>query len=143
LVYAFKILCDLPRGEHMVSVLPVGEVVAGEVGADWCQSNTEKWSPNTYPDIITSSSMPYSFICCKPQPSLSLFGTTLFRRPVRFGVWNIRISTRGSPNSSTRGVSSEAQHGFGASLVPRRPSVRIDTRRSGFLRRASRIVAIY
>ena len=97
----------------------------------------------TYPDMINSSSKAYNFICCKPHPSLIRFGTTLFLKPVRFGVWKTRSSTRSSPNSSTNGASNDAQHGFGFSLVPLRASVMIDILRSGFLCNASRSTDIY
>jgi hypothetical protein len=41
------------------------------------------------------------------------------------------------------GAINDAQHGFGVSRVPRKPSVRIEIRRFGFFFRASRIVSIF
>lgn len=81
-------------------------------------------------------------MCCKPQPSLIRLGTCFFLRPVRFGVWYIRISTL-SPNSSARGARSEALEGSGASRVPRRQSVRMLTVSFGLRLSASRSVSIY
>ena len=82
-------------------------------------------------------------MCCKPHPSLILFGTTALRSPVKFGVWNIRISTRSWPNSSTNGASREAHDGSGVSLVPRSASVRIDSFTALFALSASRKVSIW
>jgi len=90
----------------------------------------------SYPDRIISSSIPYSFICCKPQPSLIRRGIHSFLRPVKLGVWNIRISTRSGPYSATNEERREAHEGLGVSRVPRRASVRIETLRSGLSRRA-------
>ena len=97
----------------------------------------------SYPDMISSSSTPYSFMCCRPHPSLMRFGTSLFRKPVKLGVWNMRISTRSAPNSATNGARREAHDGSGASRVPRRTSVRIDSRTEGLARRASRMTEIW
>lgn len=73
-------------------------------------------------------------MCCRPQPSLMRFGMYFLRMPVRLGVWYMRISTRSAPNSVTSGASSDAHDGFGASLVPRRQSVRMLSLRSGLRR---------
>jgi len=82
-------------------------------------------------------------MCCRPHPSLILFGTTALRSPVKLGVWNIRISTRSCPNSSTKGASREAHDGSGVSLVPRNASVRIESFTALFALRASRKVSIW
>jgi hypothetical protein len=84
-----------------------------------------------YPDMMISSSIPYSFMCCSPQPSFSLFGTIFFFRPVKFGVWYILMVTLSSPNSSISGASREAHEAFGVSLVPRRASESMETLSSG------------
>lgn len=95
----------------------------------------------TYPDNMISSSNPYSFMCCRPQPSFIRFGMYL-RIPVRFGVWYMRISTRSGPNSEASGARSEAEQASGLSRVPRRASVRMLSLRSGFVRSAAWSVAI-
>lgn len=96
---------------------------------------------NSHPESIISSSTPYSFICCKPQPSFILLGINRFLNPVRLGVWNIRTSTL-SPCSATNEARSEAHDCFGVSRVPRRASVRIETVKSGFFRRDSFMTVI-
>lgn len=89
---------------------------------------------------MTSLSIPYSFMCCKPQPSFTRLGMIFLRRPVKFGVWYMRTSTR-SGNSATRGAKRDAHDGSGDSRVPRIASVSMETLRSGpLLRRASRMV---
>lgn len=93
--------------------------------------------------MITSSSMPYSFICCKPHPSLIRFGIYFFRSPVRFGVWYIRISTLSAPNSETNGARREAHDGFGDSLVPLNASVRMLNLSFGLARSACWSVDIW
>lgn len=80
--------------------------------------------------------MPYSFICCRPQPSLIRRGIHFFLRPVKFGVWNMRISTLSEPCLATSEARSDAEHGLGVSRVPRRASVKMDTLRSGLSCRA-------
>lgn len=82
-------------------------------------------------------------MCWSPHPSLILFGTIFLRRPVRFGVWYILISTRSCPNSSTSGASNDAEHTPGVSRVPLRPSVITLSLRFGFDLSASRKVSIY
>lgn len=89
-----------------------------------------------HPEMMISSSTPYSFMCCSPQPSLMRLGMYFFRSPVRFGVWYIRISTLSAPNSDTSGASNEAQDASGDSLVPLKASVNILSFTSGFARRA-------
>jgi hypothetical protein len=89
-----------------------------------------------YPEMIISSSIPYSFICCNPHPSLILFGIYFFRSPVKFGVWYIRISTLSAPNSDTKGASNDAHDGSGDSLVPLKASVRILSFNFGLFRSA-------
>lgn len=115
----------------MVPVLTIGEVFGGQVRTDHRQYDLMARSFVTYPDIMISSSIPYSFMCCSPHPSLSRLGTTFFLIPVKFGVWYSRMATLSSPNSSTKGASSEAQEGFGVSRVPRRASASIETLSSG------------
>ncbi|EFX03656.1 hypothetical protein CMQ_584 [Grosmannia clavigera kw1407] len=97
----------------------------------------------TYPVSTISSSTPYSFMCCSPQPSLIRLGIHRLRRPVRFGVWYIRSSTRSAPNSATSGASNEAHDGAGDSRVPRSASVTIESFRAGFARNAVCRVLIY
>ena len=97
----------------------------------------------THPDNMISSSMPYSFICCNPHPSLIRFGMNRFRRPVRFGVWYSRICTRSAPKSAISGARRDAVVGFGVSRVPRSASTRKETRRFGFRVRAVRMVEIW
>ena len=92
--------------------------------------------------MMISSSMPYSFMCCKPHPSLIRRGSSRLRIPVRLGVWNMRTSTRSEPNSATRGASRDAHDGSGDSLVPRNASVRKETLRSGLFCSVVRIVEI-
>jgi hypothetical protein len=74
---------------------------------------------------MISSSAPYNFICCNPQPSLIRLGIYFFRSPVRFGVWYIRISTLSAPNSDTSGANKDAHDASGDSLVPLKASVKI------------------
>ena len=131
----------------MISVKAIGEIVLGQISPLIQLASLETHVifvlilHSTYPERIISSSMPYNFICCSPQPSLIRRGIHFFRSPVRFGVWNIRISTRSGPNSATKEHSREALEGLGVSRVPRRASVSIDTLRSGFSRRACDIVS--
>lgn len=54
----------------------------------------------------------------------------------------MRTSTRSGPNSLIRGVSRDADEGFGVSLVPRKESVRKETCKLGFFCSAVRIVDI-
>jgi len=72
--------------KDVVSVLAIGEVILGQI----CSASTLKQvfrdALSHYPDKMSSSSIPYSFMCCRPQPSLIRFGTIDFRTPVRFGV---------------------------------------------------------
>lgn len=132
------------RVEDMISIQSIREVVFGKIRAVPVISlqGLQAYFNGTYPEIMISSSTPYSFMCCKPQPSLIRLGIHFFFRPVKFGVWNIRISTRSAPYSDTSEHSNEAQDGFGVSRVPRSASVRIDTLRSGLSRRAWDIVSI-
>lgn len=126
----------------MISILTICEIVCREIRPTIISlGSVIRWLFN-YPDNIISSSTPYSFICCKPQPSLTLLGIYLFRSPVKLGVWYIRTSTLSGPNSATNGASREADDGFGDSLVPRRASVRILSLRFGFDLRAFSKVAI-
>ena len=130
----------------MVAVLSVGEVVVGKVGPGKLSlAGLACICPRlrAYPDSIISSSTPYSFMCCRPHPSLILLGMCFFRSPVRFGVWYILTSTRSGPNSATKGASKEAHDALGASRVPRRASVRMLSLTSGFFRRVSWSVAIF
>lgn len=139
-----EVIGDLGRGEDVVTVLPISEVVVGEV----CSLVIHQlWSFSrgmsfTYPDMISSSSTPYSFMCCSPHPSLIRRGINFLRKPKRFGVWNMRISTRSGPKSSTSGAKSDALDGSGVSRVPRSASVRKETLRSGLRLRESRMTAI-
>lgn len=55
-------------------------------------------------------------------------------------MWYMRTSTRSGPNSVMRGASRDAVDGSGVSRVPRRESVRNETRRLGLVERAVRIV---
>jgi len=54
----------------------------------------------------------------------------------------MRISTRSGPNSETKGASSDALDGSGASRVPRRASVRMLSLTLGFARKVCWSVAI-
>jgi hypothetical protein len=124
-------------GEDMVPIQAACEVFLGQIRAELRQYHMlAQRTYVAYPDRIISSSIPYSFICCKPQPSLIRRGIHCFLRPVKLGVWNIRTSTRSGPYFSTNEHRRDAQEGFGVSRVPRRASVRIETWRSGFSRRA-------
>lgn len=139
-----EIFGEVRAGEDVISVLPIGKVVVGKISpTSKLALNTKRSSHSSYPERMTSSSIPYSFMCCNPQPSLIRRGMVALRMPVKFGVWNMRISTLLSPNSSTRGARRDADDGSGVSRVPRRASVSIDTRSFGFLRNASRIVDIW
>lgn len=95
-----------------------------------------------YPDMIISSSTPYNFICCRPQPSLIRRGIHFFLTPVRLGVWYMRICTLSEPNSVIKGVNNDAHEADGVSRVPRRASVRKDTWSLGFFDSAACIVEI-
>ena len=122
----------------MVSVLTVGEVITRKIcpvqfSSAFCSPVNGKI---TYPEIMISSSTPYSFICCKPHPSLILFGMYFFLNPVKFGVWYILISTLSAPNSETRGASNDAHEAFGDSLVPLNASVKMLSFNLGFALRA-------
>jgi len=81
-------------------------------------------------------------MCWRPQPSLIRLGMYFLRRPVRFGVWYMRTSTRSCPNSDIRGVRRDAVDGSGVSRVPRRESVRMEMVRLGLSERAVRIVVM-
>lgn len=71
-------------------------------------------------------------MCCNPHPSLIRFGIYFFRKPVKFGVWYIRISTLSVPNSATSGARREAHDAFGDSRVPLSASVKMLNFRCGF-----------
>lgn len=116
--------------EDMISVDTVGEVIIREIRS--VTKRVSCYQPHltngsSHPESIISSSIPYSFMCCKPHPSFILLGIHFFLRPVRLGVWNIRISTRSGPYFDTNEASNEAHDGFGVSRVPLRASVRMDT----------------
>ena len=132
----------------MVAVLSVCEIIVAKVGPSKSISSVYLEGKNAvgqlaYPDMIISSSIPYSFMCCRPHPSLMRFGTYFLRSPVRFGVWYMRISTLSGPNSSIKGASRDAEHAEGVSRVPRRASVSTLSFNSGFARRASPRTDIY
>ena len=96
--------------------------------------------PQTHPLITTSSSIPYTFMCCKPKPSLNLFPTSFFNQPLCFslGVCHNLASTW-SGNSWTREQIKEAHEGEGdASRVDLRASVKIVRRKEGREDRADR-----
>lgn len=80
--------------------------------------------------------MPYSFICCRPQPSLNRRGIHFFLHPVRLGVWNMRISTLSEPCLAINDARREAHDGSGVSRVPLNASVRTDNVSLGLLLRA-------
>lgn len=136
-----KVISNLLRREEVISILAIGKVICRQIGSSVLVSIPGVARifvlPETYPDMMISSSTPYSFMCCSPQPSLMRLGMYFLRKPVRFGVWYMRISTRSDPNSATSGASSDAHDGFGASLVPRRQSVRMLSLTFGLLRRDS------
>ena len=81
-----KVVSYFFRREKVVSVLSIGKVVGGKVGAAELATAPNLRKCQTYPDMIISSSTPYSFMCWSPQPSLILLGIYFFRKPVRFGV---------------------------------------------------------
>ena len=146
-VYVPEVVGDLLGGEEMIAILAVRKVVGRQVGSTAPGQSTQprrrsRARTHAYPDRMISSSTPYSFMCCKPQPSLILLGMYRFRKPVRLGVWYMRISTRSAPNSLTRGASSDAHDGLGASRVPRSASVRMLSFNSGLRRSASRRVSM-
>ena len=147
-----KIVSNTLRRDQVISVLSIGEVIAREVRAGteyqcvihWYMADElRRRKRSSHPDMINSSSTPYSFICCRPHPSLIRLGIIFFRQLVRFGVWYIRTSTRCEPNSVTNGTRRLAHDASGASRVPRKASVRIETLRSWLLTSACRIVDTY
>jgi hypothetical protein len=66
-----------------------------------------------------------------------------FLKPVKFGVWYIRISTLSGPNSDTKGARREAHDGFGDSRVPLNASVRMLSFNLGLALRACWRVEIW
>jgi len=70
-------------------------------------------------------------------------GIHLLRKPVRFGVWNIRTSTLSAPNSAIKGASRAAHDADGVSRVPRSASVRNEIVKLGLFKSAVRIVDIF
>jgi hypothetical protein len=133
-MYFGEIISKISGFEDMISILSVCKVVLRKIGTILNEQPLfrEYWA-FTYPERNNSSSNPYSFMCWRPQPSLTLFGTIALRSPVKFGVWNMRISTRSSPNSWIKGANREAHDGSGVSLVPRSASVRIESFTSLFV----------